>query len=120
MVEVFLVAIIIALLAAVFLLFKKLEQAEESHRGLLFEKQSQSVRYGRLTEQWLPFAKDFPFSSESFRFIGNPIDGIVFEEDKIVFCEFKAADSALSEKQKRIREQVQRKQVEWMELKLRE
>ena len=49
-------------------------------------------------------------------FIGTPIDGIAFNEEKIIFCEFKANTSALSEKQKSIKKLVQEKKVEWLEL----
>ncbi|MBS3062532.1 MAG: endonuclease [Candidatus Diapherotrites archaeon] len=86
---------------------------------LSFSKSSQSVKYGKLTEQWIPFTKDFPYSPEQFRFIGTPIDGLVFADDKIVFCEFKAASSQLSDKQKRVKELVEAKAVDWLEYRIK-
>ena len=100
----------------VYYFYRRSRDFEESLLQLRFEKNSQSVRYGKTVEQWIPFSNNFPFSSQDFRFIGSPIDGIAFEKDKIIFVEFKAADSKLSEKQKHIRELVQNKKIEWFEL----
>ncbi|HZX33968.1 MAG TPA: Holliday junction resolvase-like protein [archaeon] len=107
------------LLLLVLFLLSRLASLESRLQELAFSKQSQSVKYGKLTEQFIPFTKEFPFNAENFRFLGNPIDGIVFEEDKIVFAEFKAASSQLSEKQKRIKELVEKKRVEWFEQKIK-
>ncbi|MFH1587406.1 MAG: Holliday junction resolvase-like protein [Candidatus Diapherotrites archaeon] len=107
----FLAAATMALILYVLHLRKQLTE-------ISFRKSSQSVKYGKMTEQWLPFTKDFPFRSEDFRFLGNPIDGIVFEDDEIVFCEFKTSKSQLSEKQKKIRELVKKKKVDWFEYRM--
>ena len=85
---------------------------------LKFRKLSLSSRYGRITEQFMPFMKDFPYDVHNFRFIGNPIDGIQFEENKIIIMEFKSASAPLTPKQKRIRELVKRKQVEFEEVRV--
>ena len=119
MIELFLGIIVIALLIAVFLLLKKIQSMEERFQQLVFSKQSQSVKYGKTSEQFLPFAKEFPFSTGNFRFIGSPIDGIAFDDEKIVFCEFKAGNAKLSEKQKRIKELVESGKVEWFELNMK-
>ena len=103
-------AIICAALATYSLFLKK--QLQET----LFSKQSLSVRHGKTAEQWLPYAKDFPFSPESFRFLGNPIDGIAFTEDKIVLVEFKTGNSQLSTQQKRIKELAEKGRVEFREI----
>ena len=81
-----------------------------------FQKSSLSSRYGKLSEQFMPFLKDYPYNPQHFRFLGSPIDGIQFEDDKIVFVEFKAADSRLSEKQKAIKDLVEKKKVEFREV----
>ncbi len=108
------------LLIALILLFKKLKFLEQKFSELSFEKSSQSVKYGKLTEQWIPFTEKFPFNPQDFHFLGNPIDGVVFDENKIVFTEFKTNTSQLSEKQKHIKELVKNKQIEWLEFKIRE
>jgi predicted Holliday junction resolvase-like endonuclease len=84
-------------------------EAERSRRG------SMAATYGRICEQWFPLTDVFPYDSRGFRFLGSPIDGIQFEEDRIIFCEFKANRSELSESQRRIRELVRQGRVEWQE-----
>lgn len=119
MLEIFLIAGIIVFGMFLFFFYKKNIQLENQLSELLFAKNSQSVKYGKLTEQFLPFSREFPFNSENFRFIGSPIDGIVFENDRIIFCEFKSNNSNLSQKQKSIKSLVEAKRIEWMEFFLR-
>ena len=115
----FLALLLIALFLALAILTKKLFSMRRELRDLRFSKASQAVKYGKLTEQFIPFAQRFPYSPENFRFLGSPIDGISFEDDSIIFCEFKASSSKLSENQKRIRQLVQEKRVKWLEFNLR-
>ena len=115
MVELIVIAILIVI--CVVLVWALLSMREELN-NLKYAKQSQSVKYGQLTEQWLPFAKKYPYNSQNFRFIGKPIDGIAFEEDKIVFVEFKTNKSSLSDVQRRARDLVKDKKIEWLELRV--
>jgi predicted Holliday junction resolvase-like endonuclease len=78
-------------------------------------QRSLSTVYGRISEQWFPLMDRYPYDSQSFRFIGTPVDGIQFEEDRIVFCEFKTNQSALSPLQRQIKRLVETKQVYWEE-----
>jgi len=70
-------------------------------------KKSQSVKYGQMSEQFMPFLKNYPYNPQNFRFIGKPIDGIQFEEDKIIFIEFKTNKSRMSEKQGNIKSLIE-------------
>ena len=119
MLLIFLTLLSIALLIITALLVKKVLGMRTEIRELKFSKTSQSVKYGKLTEQFIPFTQDFPFDPENFRFLGSPIDGVAFNENEIVFCEFKTATSRLSEKQKRFKQLVQNKMVKWFEFNLR-
>ncbi len=83
------------------------------------KKQSLSVKYGKMTEQFLPFLEAYPYDEQNFRFLGSPVDGIQFESDKIIFVEFKAADSKLSQKQKHIKKLVENKKVYFKEFSIR-
>lgn len=76
-----------------------------------FAKRSLSSRYGKLSEQFMPFLKNYPYDSQNFRFLGAPIDGMQFENDKIIFLEFKAADSGLTLTQKNIRRLIEKRKV---------
>lgn len=66
----------------------------------------------------MPFLEQYPYNPDCFRFLGNPIDGVQFEEDKIIFMEFKTGSSQLSQNQKRIREIVDKKRVEFEEFRI--
>ncbi len=114
--EILFIGIILILLIVLFLLGKAFIALKNETESLRFSKQSQSVKYGQLTEQWIPFSDKFPYNSQNFRFIGKPIDGVAFEEDKIVFVEFKTNKSQLNESQKKVKELVKDKRIEWFEL----
>ena len=119
MFELILAAIIIILLVILFFTTKKIFDLKEDYASLKHMKISQSVKYGQLTEQWVPFSDKYPYTAQNFRFIGSPIDGLSFEDDKIVFVEFKTATSRLSEKQRRIKDLIKEKKVDWFELRIK-
>lgn len=86
---------------------KKLSAKTEVISELDKQKRSQSIRYGKLAEQFMPFLETFPYDPRDFRFLGTPIDGVQFTEDAIVLVEFKAADSQLSKRQRAIKKMVE-------------
>ena len=81
-------------------------------------RRGDAVRRGFTTEQWLPLTESYPWDPRNFRFLGAPIDGVQFEDDKVVLVEFKSGRSRLSEKQRRIRELVQSGRVEFREVRV--
>jgi len=119
MLELFLALISLALFLILLFLIKKLLSLRATIENLKFEKSSQSVKYGKMTEQFIPFTENFPFNPGHFRFLGSPIDGIVFDDEQIIFCEFKAGQSQLNQRQRQIKQLVKDKQVKWLELRIR-
>ena len=87
------------------------------HR-LNFQKRSQSSKYGKMTEQFLPFLEMFPWDPTNFRFLGSPIDGVQFEDDKVLFLEFKSSSSILSSKQKNIKKLVDENKIFFEEIRI--
>ena len=83
------------------------------------EKQSLSVKYGKMSEQFFPFLKKYNHDPQSFRFIGTPIDGIQFDDDKIIFVEFKSSSSQMTEKQKKIKSLVENGKVSFEEVRIK-
>ena len=81
-------------------------------------RRRESTRYGQITEQFMPFISEYPYDSKQFRFLGSPIDGVQFEEDKIVMIEFKSAGSQLSTRQRRIRNLVREGKVDFQEIRV--
>lgn len=74
-------------------------------------KQSGATIRGNITQHLVPFFPDFPWNPRDARFIGTPVDLIVFsglsdenELEGIIFVEVKSGKTgALSGKQKKIR-----------------
>jgi predicted Holliday junction resolvase-like endonuclease len=83
-----------------------------------FRGKSLASKYGRMTEQFIPFLESYPYDEQNFRFIGSPIDGVQFEPDRVVLVEFKAAGSRLSSGQKRVKELVEKGKVEFKEFRI--
>jgi predicted Holliday junction resolvase-like endonuclease len=89
-------------------------------------KKSQAVTIGKVTEHILPFFSGvFPYNPKEARFIGSPIDLIVFdgmetdpENISVHFIEVKTATSALTPKQRAIKYAILNKRVEWKELRV--
>jgi len=109
MFEVELAVLCIILAAVAILLFK-------SNISMRFRLRSQNVKHGKSMEQMMPFSKDYPYDPRGFRFIGDPVDGVQFNDDGIVFVEFKTGNAQLSERQKRTRENIEKKRVEFREV----
>lgn len=101
-------------------LFLKIRSLRARLETMVFDKKSQSVRYGKMSEQFLPFMRDYPYDPERFRFLGTPIDGVQFERDQIVFMEFKTGRSTLSARQKEIKALIEKKKVAFEEVRIDE
>ena len=86
--------------------------------SLQSSKQSLSTRYGKTTEQFLPLVAAYPYDSSNFRFIGSPIDGVQFEEDRVILVEFKTGNSKLTPRQRQIRDIVAAGKVEFKEVRV--
>ena len=87
---------------------------------------SRAVLSGQFSEQIAPFLPDFPYLPTECRFVGKPIDLIVFKgmDDKdikeVVFVEVKSGESKLSSHEKRLKEIIDKKRVRWEEYRIPE
>lgn len=77
---------------------------------------SVSVKKGLDFEQWIPLSSSYPYNSRNFRFLGSPIDGIQFEDEKIVFIEFKSGKSRMVDNQRKIRNLIENGKIEFHEI----
>ena len=107
--------IIFVLVVIVVILFFLYFNLRRKYQESQYAKKSQATKYGKMTEQFLPFLDDYPYHPQDFRFLGTPIDGVQFEDDKIVFIEFKTAQGHLSIKQRDIRHLIEEGKVEFEE-----
>lgn len=89
-------------------------------------KRSRSVLGGQFSEQLAPYLPDFPYSPTECRFIGKPIDFIVFkgmdekEITEVKFVEVKSGKASLSTHERKLRDVIQEKKVTWEEYKIPE
>ena len=115
------IVVILALLVMILLFMyagikKELNALQQLHEELLYNHRGMMIKHGMSFEQLFPFMNSYPYNPRNFRFIGTPIDGISFEDDKVVFIEFKTGKSTLSALQQKINDFILRKKVEWKEI----
>ena len=101
----------------------KLEAEPDIRRDAV--RRSRAVVTGKVTEHLVPLMGQFPYNPKDVRFLGTPVDLIVFdgmdEDDlsEIVFVEVKTGASAsLSTRERRIRDAVRAGYVRWHELRI--
>ena len=117
---IFLIGILIGFMGGIVIIYRHVAIPLKKEREELEEKKrSMASLYGKITEQFAPFMFSYPYDAKRFRFIGSPIDGIQFEDDKIIFVEFKAAGGKLTQEQKKIKKLVDDKKVEWLSFEIK-
>jgi len=85
-------------------------------------QRSLAVTAGKVYEQLVPYLPNFPFNPKDVRFLGSPVDFVVFdglsdgEVTRIVFVEVKTGEAVLSTRERRVRDAVVGSRVEWYEL----
>ncbi len=85
-------------------------------------KRSQAVSAGKAYEQLAPFLPGFEFDSKDARFLGSPVDLIVFDGlsqghvRRVVFVEVKTGQSHLSDRERQVRDVITARSVEWLEV----
>ncbi len=79
---------------------------------------------GKTIEKLAPFLERFPYDAHDMRWLGDPIDFVVFDglssgnPQQIVFTEMKSGGSHLSGVQQRIKELIERKRIKWEEFRV--
>ena len=116
---------------------KEMQRRINSEYRLLFEKwkkeyektirkdaasKSQSTLIGKITEHFIPYLPDFPYNPQDARFLGAPIDFIIFdgmsegELKEIVLVEVKTNKGSLSKRERQLRDAVDDGKVKWIEV----
>lgn len=84
-------------------------------------RRSRAVTAGKVFEQLVPWLPDFAWDPRDARFLGSPVDFIVFDGlsngnvERVVFIEVKSGDSGLSTRERRVRDAILEGRVEWAE-----
>lgn len=99
------------------------QESTETIRKDAIEK-SRAVTIGKVTEHVVPFLPGFQHNPKDARFIGTPVDFIIFdgldagEVRQITFVEVKTGSSSLSKRERQIRDAVKQQRVVWEELRI--
>ncbi len=85
---------------------------------------SQAVTVGKVSEQLVPLLPGFAFNPKDVRFLGSPVDLVVFDGlcdgdvREVVFLEVKTGAATLSARERQVRDAIVEKRVRWDELRL--
>ena len=85
---------------------------------------SLAVTSGKVHEQLVPHLPGFGFSPRDARFLGSPVDYLIFDGlaagrvDRVVFLEIKTGAAVLSPRERQVREAIEAGRVEWREWRL--
>src|SRR5438445_12638133 len=87
-------------------------------------QRSLAVTAGKVHEQLVPYLPEFGFNPKDARFLGSPVDLVVFdglsdgELRRVVFIEIKTGGSGLTGRERQVRDVVRARQVAWEELRI--
>lgn len=80
---------------------------------------SRAVLKGQFSEQLAPYLPDFPYSPTECKFLGKPIDFLVFkgmdEKDisEVVFLEVKTGKSQLNTQERKLKKAIEDKKISY-------
>ncbi len=118
------IGMVLSFLLLKFLIFPywQLKFEQKIRRDAL--ERSRVVLKGKISEQIAPLLPEFEYKPSDARFLGSPIDYIVFDgysgegDVDIIFLEVKHGSSKLTKDEERIKRAVERKRVRWKLVKL--
>jgi len=96
----------------------KLEEEKRIRQDAI--KKSKAVIMGQVTEHLIPYFPDFKYNPKDARFIGTPVDFVVFDGmsdgdiKRIVFVEVKTGKTgSLTSREKQVKAVVEKREVYW-------
>jgi len=87
-------------------------------------QRSLAVTAGKVHEQLVPYLPEFEFNPKDARFLGSPVDLVVFDGlaagdvRRVVFLEVKTGGAPLTTRERQVRDVIQARAVAWAELRL--
>ncbi|MEM4625624.1 MAG: Holliday junction resolvase-like protein [Candidatus Pacearchaeota archaeon] len=87
-------------------------------------EKSRSVLTGQFSEQLAPYFPNFPYSPTECKFIGKPIDFIIFKGsdekniEEVIFLEIKSKNSKLSSQERNLKKTIENRRVRWEEYRI--
>lgn len=89
-------------------------------------RRSGNVIKGKRAEQLVPFDPAWPFDPRDCRFVGAPIDYVVFEGlsggdlERVVFVEVKTGRSRLNKRERQVKEAIENSEFTFMQFRVKE
>jgi predicted Holliday junction resolvase-like endonuclease len=87
-------------------------------------QRSLAVTAGKVHEQLVPYLPEFGFNPKDARFLGSPVDLVVFDGlaagavKRVVFLEVKTGGASLTTRERQVRDVIDARKVVWAELRL--
>lgn len=87
-------------------------------------QRSQAITAGKVYEQLIPYLPAFPYNPKDVRFLGSPVDLVVFDGlaagcvERIVFLEVKTGGAGLTQRERSVRDAIEDGAIEWAELRV--
>ena len=87
-------------------------------------QRSLAVTAGKVHEQLVPYLPEFGFNPKDARFLGSPVDLVVFDGladgqvRRVVFLEVKTGGAPLTARERQVRQVIEAREVAWAELRL--
>lgn len=87
---------------------------------------SRAVLGGQFSEQLAPYLPDFDYLPTEVRFIGKPIDFIVFKGmdekniSEVIFVEVKSGKAKMNGQERKLKDTIDKKRVRWVEYRIPE
>ncbi len=87
-------------------------------------QRSLAVTAGKVHEQLVPYLPEFGFNPKDARFLGSPVDLVVFDGlaagdvRRVVFLEVKTGSAPLTTRERQVRAVIEARAVVWEELRL--
>lgn len=111
-----------ALIAWLYFLVWRLRYASSIRQDAV--QRSLAVTAGKVHEQLVPFLPEFGFNPKDARFLGSPVDLVVFDGlasgavRRVVFLEVKTGGAGLTARERQVRDVIEARAVAWAELRL--
>lgn len=87
-------------------------------------QRSQAITAGKVHEQLIPYLPVFPYNPKDVRFLGSPVDLVVFDGlsdgrlERIIFVEVKTGGAGLTVRERSVRDVVRSGEIDWEELRV--
>ncbi len=87
-------------------------------------RRSLAVTAGKVHEQLVPYLPEFGFNPKDARFLGSPVDLVVFDGladgqvRRVVFLEVKTGAAQLTGRERQVRDVIEAREVAWVELRV--